>query len=58
MAVVGHFPFLPKVRQQAANLWVLENNPREGDFGPERAEVFPRRPTSWPWPAHSSPTIR
>ncbi|MFU2208754.1 hypothetical protein [Solidesulfovibrio sp. C21] len=48
MAVVGHFPFLPKVRQQAANLWELENNPREGDFGPERAEAFLRRPVSWP----------
>lgn len=40
VAVIGHFPFLPKVRQQAANLWVLENNPLEGDFGPEQAEEF------------------
>lgn len=40
MAVIGHFPFLPKVRQQAANLWVLDNNPQEGDFGPEQAEEF------------------
>jgi len=40
VAVIGHFPFLPKVRQQAANLWVLENNPHEGDFGPEQAEEF------------------
>ena len=40
VAVIGHFPFLPKVRQQAANLWVLENNPHEGDFGSEQAGEF------------------
>lgn len=43
VVVVGHFPFLPKVREKAANLWVLENNPHQGDFGPERAgEFLPR----------------
>ncbi|QLA14801.1 DUF364 domain-containing protein [Desulfolutivibrio sulfoxidireducens] len=43
VAVIGHFPFLPKVREKAANLWVLENNPHEGDFGPERAgELLPQ----------------
>lgn len=40
VAVIGHFPFLPKVRERAANLWILENNPHEGDFGPEQAENY------------------
>jgi uncharacterized protein (DUF4213/DUF364 family) len=40
VAVIGHFPFLPKVRERAANLWVLEQNPREGDLGPEQAETY------------------
>ncbi|MFO7596167.1 MAG: DUF364 domain-containing protein [Desulfocurvibacter africanus] len=40
VAVIGLFPFLSKVRQHAANLWVLENNPHEGDFGPEKAEEY------------------
>lgn len=31
IAIVGHFPFLPKVREIAKELWVIEKNPREGD---------------------------
>ncbi len=31
VAVVGHFPFLPKVREAARNLWIIEKNPRDGD---------------------------
>lgn len=43
VVVIGHFPFLPRLRERAANLWVLENNPHEGDFGPEKAgEYLPR----------------
>lgn len=37
VAVVGHFPFLPKVREAARELWVVEKNPREGDFGEDQA---------------------
>ena len=37
VVVVGHFPFLPKVRDIARNLWVLEKNPREGDHPAEQA---------------------
>ncbi len=40
VAVIGHFPFLPKLRERAANLWVLENNPQEGDFGPQQAGKY------------------
>lgn len=32
VAIVGHFPFLPRVREKAKALWVIEKNPREGDF--------------------------
>lgn len=32
VAIVGHFPFIPKVRETAKKLWVIEKNPREGDF--------------------------
>jgi uncharacterized protein (DUF4213/DUF364 family) len=32
VAVVGHFPFVPKVREAAASLWVIEKNPRQGDL--------------------------
>jgi uncharacterized protein (DUF4213/DUF364 family) len=32
VAVVGHFPFINKVRETAKELWVIEKNPREGDF--------------------------
>ena len=36
VAVIGHFPFLPRVREKARRLWVIEKNPTEGDF-PEHA---------------------
>jgi len=32
IAIVGHFPFIPKLREDAKQLWVIEKNPREGDF--------------------------
>lgn len=40
VAVIGHFPFLPKVRERAAQLWVLENNPKEGDLGAHEAATY------------------
>lgn len=38
MAIVGHFPFIPRLREIAETLWVIEKNPREGDFNEEEAE--------------------
>jgi uncharacterized protein (DUF4213/DUF364 family) len=32
VAVVGHFPWIPKLRERAQNLWVLEERLREGDL--------------------------
>ena len=32
IAIVGHFPFSPKLREVARELWVIEKNPQEGDF--------------------------
>ena len=32
IAIVGHFPFLHRVREKAEVLWVIEKNPVEGDF--------------------------
>ncbi len=32
IAIVGHFPFIPKLGETAKQLWVIEKNPREGDF--------------------------
>ena len=37
VAVVGHFPFLPRVREKVETLWVIEKNPKEGDL--EEAEA-------------------
>lgn len=31
VAIVGHFPFVPLVRERARTLWVVEKHPREGD---------------------------
>ena len=37
IAIVGHFPFIPKLRQVASELWVIEKRPAEGDLPEERA---------------------
>lgn len=43
VAIVGHFPFVERVRQAAEVCWVLELRPRPGDVPAERAgEVLPR----------------
>jgi uncharacterized protein (DUF4213/DUF364 family) len=38
VAIVGHFPFIPKLREIVKELWVIEKNPREGDFTEIEAE--------------------
>jgi uncharacterized protein (DUF4213/DUF364 family) len=38
VAIVGHFPFIPKLRKVAHTLWVLEKNPRPEDLHAEEAE--------------------
>lgn len=38
IAIVGHFPFIPKLRKLAHSLWVLEMNLRPGDLPAEKAE--------------------
>ena len=40
VVIVGHFPFLPRVREKAKNLWVIEKNPREGDLNETEADRF------------------
>ncbi len=38
VAIVGHFPFISKLREIAKALWVIEKNPQEGDFTEVEAE--------------------
>lgn len=38
VAIVGHFPFIPRVREKVRELWVIEKNQREGDFAETDAE--------------------
>jgi uncharacterized protein (DUF4213/DUF364 family) len=40
VVIVGHFPFLPRVREKAKTLWVIEKNPREGDLHETEADRF------------------
>jgi uncharacterized protein (DUF4213/DUF364 family) len=40
VALVGHFPFVPALREAAARLWVLELRPRPGDAGADEAEII------------------
>ena len=38
VAIIGHFPFVPKLRQVVKKLWVIEQHPQEGDFAESEAE--------------------
>lgn len=43
VAVVGHFPFVPRLREAVQRLWVLEQVPRPGDHAAEEAPaILPR----------------
>ncbi len=43
VAIVGHFPFIPRLREIADTLWVLERNPRVGDLpASEMPNVLPQ----------------
>ena len=38
IAVVGHFPWTPKLRNIAKKLWVIEQSPQQGDLPADAAE--------------------
>ena len=40
VTIVGHFPFIPGLRDVVKELWVIEKNPREGDLAEKEAENF------------------
>ncbi len=40
LAIIGHFPFIPKIREIVRNLWVIEKNPQPGDYPEEKAKEF------------------
>ncbi len=43
VAVVGHFPFVSKLRKMVGRLWVLEKRPRKGDLPAEDAvDILPQ----------------
>ena len=43
IAVVGHFPFIPSLRKLSKELWVIEKNPKQGDFPESEAgNLIPR----------------
>jgi uncharacterized protein (DUF4213/DUF364 family) len=43
VAVVGHFPWIPRLRKIAGTLWVIEQRPQQGDLPAEAAEeVLPQ----------------
>ena len=43
VALVGHFPFIPRLRTAVGNLWVIEQHPTGDDYPAESAEVFIHR---------------
>lgn len=40
VAIVGHFPWIPKLRERIKNLWVFEQRPREGDLPAREVDHF------------------
>jgi hypothetical protein len=37
VALVGHFPFIPQLRESVGHLWVIEKNPAEDEYPAEAA---------------------
>jgi uncharacterized protein (DUF4213/DUF364 family) len=43
VAIVGHFPFIKKLRQTTKELWVIEKHPRESDLAESEAQnIIPK----------------
>jgi uncharacterized protein (DUF4213/DUF364 family) len=43
VALVGHFPFIPRLRTVVSNLWVIEQHPVEGEYPAEAsADLIPQ----------------
>jgi uncharacterized protein (DUF4213/DUF364 family) len=43
VALIGHFPFIPKLRSAVGQLWVIEQRPAEGEYPAEAAdELLPQ----------------
>jgi uncharacterized protein (DUF4213/DUF364 family) len=40
VAIVGHFPFVPQLKEHVKELWVIEKNPREGDRAEAEAKDY------------------
>jgi uncharacterized protein (DUF4213/DUF364 family) len=38
VAIVGHFPWIPKLKEKVGNLWVLEQRLKEGDLPAKEAD--------------------
>lgn len=38
VVIIGHFPFVPRLRETAERVWVIEKNPQYGDFSENEAE--------------------
>ncbi|MFC2023079.1 Rossmann-like domain-containing protein [Chloroflexota bacterium] len=43
VAIVGHFPFVARLRGKVKDLWVIEKSPRDGDFSePDAQNLIPQ----------------
>ncbi|MEN6321137.1 MAG: DUF364 domain-containing protein [Syntrophaceae bacterium] len=40
ISVIGHFPYLDALARDAKNLWIIERQPRPGDFPEEKGNDF------------------
>jgi uncharacterized protein (DUF4213/DUF364 family) len=40
ISVIGHFPFLENVAREAKNLWIIEKQPRPGDYPEDKGKDF------------------
>jgi len=40
IAIIGHFPFIPRLQEEAEKVWVIEKNRQQGDLSEDQSAIY------------------